>query len=95
LLPKDDVIWLKISDAIGFIDISKGQTMKDIDNHITLKEIGDLLGDDVYDKLCELNNTNYLTIETDEFMNSLGWVEKSDFWKSNGDVHAHCYERIK
>jgi len=90
-----EVIWLKISDAGGFSGISKGTTMADIDKHISDREINKLLGKGNWKKLDEINDENNLTDAAIEFMKSIGWVEKDDFWKSNGDVHAHCFERIE
>jgi hypothetical protein len=87
------MIWLKINDSFGFVAISQGETMSDIDNHLSGDEIDSLLGVGVFEKISSLNNTNYLTEETIKYMESLGWFENDDFWKSNGDVHAHCFEK--
>lgn len=91
-----EVIWLKISDSCpGVVAMSKGTTMADIDKHISDREINKLLGKGNWKKLDEINDENNLTDAAIEFMKSIGWVEKDDFWKSNGDVHAHCFERIE
>jgi len=93
--PLKEVIWLKISDSmLGITAISGGYSMSDIDKHITEDEAENLLAVGIYDKLDELNNANYLTDKTIEYMKTIGWVGKDDFWKSNGIVHAHCFERI-
>lgn len=90
------VIWLKISDAFGYVGASKGETMADIDKNIPPKSIDKVLGYGSHEKLLKLNGiANYLTEETSKFMLSIGWIEKHDFWKSNGDVHAHCFEKIE
>lgn len=90
------VIWLKISDAFGYVGVSKGETMEDIDKHIPKKDIDKILGFGSNERLLKLNGiANYLTEETSKFMLSKGWIEKHDFEKSNGDVHAHCFEKIE
>lgn len=82
-------IWVKISDAFGFVGVSK---FEKVDEHYSNIDAKSKLGLDLT-KLSKTNNTNYLTNESVEFLNNNGWFLKEEFFKSNGDVHAFCFEK--
>ncbi len=42
------VIWLKINDGWGFVGVSKGETMSNIDNHIESEEMDKIFVPDFY-----------------------------------------------
>lgn len=86
-------LWLKINDSIAGVWFAKGNTPADVDNHIDKSEADSILGKDSINRLTELNNANYLKEETVAYMKMCGWVEKGDFFRSNGDVHAYCFQR--
>jgi hypothetical protein len=93
-----NLLWIKINDSFGFVGFSYGETIEDIDNDMPNKNIKKIFGyswKKVWDMFLKLNNANYLTDETTKYMNSIGWFENDNFWKSNGDVHAHCFEKLE
>ena len=45
------MIWLKINDSFGFVAISQGETLSDIDNHLSGDEIDSLLGVGIFERI--------------------------------------------
>lgn len=86
------LIWIKINDEFGFVGMSKGDTILDIDNHFDDDyEIKSLTGL-TWGEICTLNPANYLTIKLNNCLKANGLVERPDLSKSNGQVNAYCFE---
>jgi hypothetical protein len=84
-------VYVKISDLIGYVGIAR---FGDVNAHFTTKEIDAVIGStDVHTTLKELSHTNDLTSETIKYLGSLGWIQVTDLFKSNGDVHAFCFRK--
>ena len=80
-------IWIKVNDSWGYVGVSRDN----VDNHMSSKEITELLGGNFEETVHKINNTNYLTDELVGLMLSKGWFEDDSSFRSNGDVHAFAF----
>ncbi len=86
-------IWIKINDTWGYVGLAGGVSDKDYDKHLTIPQIDELLGKKSSIALTKMGKQNSLSAEMRTFLESKGWSEREDMFKSNGDVHAFCFTK--
>lgn len=83
--------YLKVNDSVGYIDALWHPDA--VDTTLSQNEALQLLSHEERVTLNRLMDSNYLTEEAEAYLLSLGWVENSERFRSNGDVHAWFFEK--
>lgn len=90
-LNKITVVWVKISDSMGFTCLSGGYNEEDVDNNLSTFEANELIGKGCEHYIGMVNRCNYLTEDVVKYMAKRGWERRGAGDMSNGDVHAYRF----
>ena len=88
-------LWLKYNESFGFIGVTAGQSLTDVDRDVDAATVDAIVGYGAMDMIQAYEARSLeMPIEASLFLQARGWFEDDALYLCNGDVAAYGFSRM-
>jgi hypothetical protein len=93
ILPR--YLWLKYNESFGFVGVSAGQSLADVDKHRDADAVDAIVGFGAMEMIQAYKSSSMeMPVEAALFLQARGWFEEEALYFCNGEVAAYGFSRI-